>query len=241
MGGFMSKLKKIIIASVLFLIVGIGIVFGIKFYLIEKIDDQFYKYETAYIELEKLDLDKVQVKGDKHTAIETDQIKYIIPIENGKVEKKSTSSGEIAKASFDDDKYVINTNVSEFFTEDWASTLDSSTRKQAKKVFGSDLYSSGYEFLKTFYSYTPNKLSLTSSFADITTCKIALTCKTLLVPGKPKKIYYFESKNLKGFMHSGDSDINLLVFPDDNTSCTILIKNLTEDDAKQILASIEFK
>ena len=87
MGVFMSTLKKLIIASVLFLIVGIGIVFGIKFYLIEKIDDQFYKYETAYIELEKLDLDKVQVKGDKYTAIETDQIKYIIPIENGKVEK----------------------------------------------------------------------------------------------------------------------------------------------------------
>ena len=63
----------------------------------------------------------------------------------------------------------------------------------------------------------------------------------MMLPGFAKGIYYFETDDIKGFMCIGDTNISLDFYSDDSTRYSILLSNLTEEDAKQIISSVEFK
>lgn len=239
----MSTIKKVIIALVLLILVGTGTFFGIKFYKLQKIDDEFYKNKLANLKLQKLELDEVRVEEGKYTEIETDQVKFTIPLENPTFKRGSTTDGEIVKATFENNRYVTYTPYSETSSEYEAlqSLVEPSIIDAAKKFFGADIYSSSYLLKKTSYSYTLKDLSMSSSFSEIAACKIGLKLKDILMMGDPNKLYYFEIDKFKGFMYSGDTSIIIDIYPDDYTTCSLLIKNLTEDEAINILSSIEFK
>lgn len=240
MGDFMSSFKKVIISLIVLILIGTGTFFGTKFFLIKKLEDTYSssEYKLASIELKKIELAPIQVKEGKHTIIEDSNIKFTIPLENGKI--SNSSSGSI-KVDFDDKKMVAYMGASDTYSDELTKDLKPSEEKKVKEYFGTELLSSEYEFFKTIYGCKPSELSLTSSFNKIAAYNGGLLVKSMMLPGFAKGIYYFETEDIKGFMYIGNTNISLDFYSDDSTRYSILLSNLTEEDAKQIISSVEFK
>lgn len=238
-GVFMGLFKKLIVLLVLLSLVGTVIFFGSKFFLINKLDDKYHstEYKLALIELKELELASSKIEVETSTKIEDKNIKFAIPLKDGNI--TSLSSGSI-KVDFDDKKMVVYLGTSNTYSEELTKDLKASDVENLKKYFKKDSISSEYEYLKAIFNCTPRDISLSSSFNKIKAYNSSLLVKNTLLPNFTKEMCYFETDKFKGFMYSGDNNISLDIYSDESTRHSILLANITIEEAKHILSSIEF-
>lgn len=237
--------KTIIIFSILLTFFIVGLISYPKIWTYHLISSKYSQVETpsAYIVPVSRLVEAPRENFTDYSSYRCDNLKFNAPWKV--LREKEERENFMLLTFFSGTKKGIYMNRGKVTEYKIAERLLGDNPLEAKKItqiLGAHTLKSNYTIISASYNTTPNQASFFKSSSDLRKIAILLNVKMIFTESTIKKIYKFETKDIKGFQFGDTKDTNTVlvqIFSKYNRIHRMSILSATQEEIDFILSSMK--